>query len=157
MASIDNFWVVVQMFGLAIFFIVLGVTWSTFVSVDIWDESSVGVEIQNNGQRLADNFDMLVVLGYFALHLGVLAFAFFLRSHPIVYVAGIVLIAILALLAAPLSNAYEDIIADDALSATASTFSMTNFIMSNLPRFEIVFGIITLIVMLGLARSEGFV
>ncbi len=158
MASVDNLFAVVTFFGLAIFFVVMGVAWNSFASLDdeLWDQSSIGQNIKSNGQGAVDTFDVIFIIVYFGIHLGILVTAYLLRSHPVIYIAAIFLITILALLAAPLSNAYDDIAAETALSESADDLSMTHYIMTNLPRLEVIWGFLTAIVLFGFARAEGF-
>lgn len=156
-ATVDNFFVVVTFFALAIFFIVLMVFWNQVSTIDIWDQSSVGPQIRGHAQDAYNTFDFILVIVYFGLHLGILLTAYFLRTHPFMYVIGIILLAILALIAAPLSNAYQDFIVDTEISAAANDIPITNNVMRNLPLYEIIFGLISLIVLYGFARGEGFV
>lgn len=156
-ASLDNFWVAISFFGLAIFFIAIMLFWNAVNGMDIFSQSSVGPQIQNNAQNAVNQFDFMILMAYFGLHLGILVFAYLLRTHPVVYVAGIILVAFLALIAAPLSNAYEDIKEDTEISTVSGDIPRTNHILSNLPKYEIIWGIVTLVVMFGFARMEGFV
>lgn len=160
-ASLDNIFTVVTVFAIAILFITGIVLWNNIAGDDldtaIWSQSSVGGEIKGNAQSAYDNFDGVFVLLFFSLHLGVIILAFALRTHPIIYVAGILIIAILAILSAPLSNAWEDSTNTTAFSTASNSLPMTDYIMSNLPFVEVIFGFITLVVLAGLARSEGIV
>lgn len=157
MASVDNFWVVVSFFGLIILFITLIVAWNLFAGVtELWD-SSIGANIKADGQAAVNQFDFILVMAWLGLHLGVLAFAYFLRTHPIVYVIAIILVAVLAIVSAPISNAYSDLILEPDLSTAAASIPKTNYIMLNLPKFEVIWAIITAVVMFGLARTENYV
>ena len=73
------------------------------------------------------------------------------------YIAGILLIAMLTLLAGPISNAYEDIETNDAFTTASASLSTTSYLMSKLPFIEVIFGFITIVILAGLARSEGFI
>jgi len=158
-ATIDNLWMVVVFFGLAIFFIALTIFWNELSSqaTDLWTGSSQGARIQTNMQNAANQFDFMVFIVWIGFHLGILATAYLLRTHPVIYIVAILITALLALIAAPLSNAYEDIRAEADLTTAADSMTMTNFVLDNYPQFEIIWALITMVVMLGLARSEGFV
>lgn len=157
-ASIDNIWTSIVCFGLAIFFLALMVAWNVFNTEldDVWTGSSVGPGIKNNAQQAVNQFDWIFAMVWVGFHLGILVTSFLLRTHPVMYIVSLILIAILALIAAPLSNAYEDIIADSDLATAATSLPMTNYILDNLPKLEIIWGFVTAIVLLGLARTEGF-
>lgn len=157
MASVDNFWAMISWFGLALLFITLIVFWNAVASMSFWSESTTALKIKDDGQQAVDNFDFMLVMAWFGLHLGIIVLAYLLRTHPVVYVAGIILTAILVMVAAPISNAWEDITADSDLSTAASSIPKANYIMHKLPLFEAVWAVLTLIIMFGFARSEGLV
>jgi len=151
--------VIISFFALAIFFFSVSLFWNGIVDLndDLWDQSSVGSTIKDNAQNAVDTFDYILLMVYIGLHLGVLALAFLLRTHPVVYVASIILVALLALVAAPLSNAYEDLKDNEDIITVSVDYPITNFILEQLPKFEVIWGFITAIVLFGLARNEGFV
>jgi len=161
MASIDNIFVIVSVFGLALVFLVALVMWNSLVTdpVDemIWQHNPTSQAIQDSGQSVYNSLDLWFVLIFFFLHLGILLLAWALRTHPIIYVAGIFLIVIATLLSAPLSNAWEELENNPTLSATVATMPKTNLLMNKLPVIEVVVGFFTLVVMAGLARTEGFI
>lgn len=135
------------------------VLWNTLGATDIFTAgaSSRAVEIKNNMDNAADNFDFMLICAYFGLHLGILALAYLLRTHPVIYVAAILLTAVLALVAAPISNAYGDITAETDLSSAAADLPKTNHILNNLVLYEIVWAFATIIIMFGMAKNEGII
>lgn len=160
MATMDNFFVMVKFFAFVIFLLTIFVVWNAFsgdsgIESNIWQGSSVGPAIKNNAQVAFDNWDWITVLVYFGLHIGILVLAFLLRTHPVVYVAGIILIVILVMIAAPLSNAYVDSLDNDDFSVAVTSIPKTDFIMRHFPLFEMIWGFITLIIFAGLAKTEG--
>lgn len=158
-ASVDNFFAMITFFGLALFFIAVMLFWNGISDAtnELWTGSSEGLTIRGHAQDAVDRFDFILVIVYFGIHLGILVMAFLLRSHPVIYVAAILLIGILALVAAPISNAYEDITADSEVSIVSADIPMTNHILSKLPLYEIVWGLVTAVVLFGFARYEGLV
>lgn len=159
MASVDNIFAAVTYFALAIFFIVMIVFWNNIAGFgsEFWDISPTSAQVREETQNLVNNFDFILLMAYLGLHLGILVLVFLLRTHPVVYVVALILTAILATIAAPISNAYVEISDDTALSSAAQELSINNYILRNLPKFEVVWGFATIIILLGLARSEGFV
>jgi len=158
-ATIDNFYAMAQMFGLAIFLLLMWYFWSVLTTpamdVAIWDQSSIGPGVRNNGLAVMNGLDMLFLMGYFGLHIGVIILAFLLRSHPVVYVAGIFLIVILVLVAVPLSNAWEDIVTDSTFVSSVTQLPKTNFLMRQLPTFELVWGFLTLVCLAAMSRGDA--
>lgn len=96
-------------------------------------------------------------MAYFGMHLGVIVLAFLLKSHPVVYVAGIFIIAILVMIAAPLSNAWEDVAAEEIFDDSIIELPKTDYIMNHLPVFEVIFAFITLVAFAGFARMEDYI
>lgn len=158
-ASIDNIFAAILMFGMAIFFITMALFWNVMNDQvdDFWDRNPSTTQIQNNAQALSEQFDFIFITIWVGIHLGILTTAFLLRSHPVIYVASLFIIAILAMIAAPVSNAYVDLNTETEISTAMDELVMTNFIMENLPKLEIIWGFVTAVVMFGLARLEGFV
>jgi len=156
MATIDNLWAAVSFFGLAIFFIAVMVAWSNLntLNAELWDQSSIGQDIRASADRAVSHFDFILMMAYFGIHLGVLVLAYFLRSHPVIFVAGIAISIVLALVAAPLSNAYEDFRSNTDVAAVTDDIPLTNNVLQNLPKYEVVWGFITLIFLLGFTRID---
>ena len=159
MASIDNVWNAVIFFGLAIFFLALMIGWTAINTglTDVWTGSSIGTQVQTNAQNAVNQFDFMLILVWVGLHLGILVTAFLLRTHPVIYIVAILITVIIAVIAAPLSNAYDDLKDDAELSSAIDSLPKTTFILDNFPKLEIIWSLITIIVMFGLAKMEGFV
>ena len=161
-SSLDSFFVAISFFGVAIFLLIANIVWSSLTTDDLntefWGKTDVGNSSKANAQSAYDNLDNLGMIVYFALHLGILVTAFLLRTHPIVFVAAILLTAILAIVSAPLSNAYETTINSNTdFTAAHADLPMVGFIMFNLPKFEIIWAFITAIVMFGIAKGESYI
>ena len=84
MATVDNFWIIVSWFGLAIFFLAMLLFWGGISDAgnDLWD-STEGEGIRSNAQSAINTFDFILVIVYVGLHLGILATAYLLRTHPV--------------------------------------------------------------------------
>jgi len=159
MASIDNIFAMVSFFALVIFMLALLLFWNAVTPLDddLWSQSSVGPKIKNNGQNLINTIDYIMIFVWFGLHLGIIVLAYLLRTHPVVYVASIIIMAVLVMVAVPLSNAYEDIILDSEISVAAGDIPRTNFIINQLPRFELIWCFVTALALFAFARTEGLV
>lgn len=157
-SGIDNLWVAVVFFSLAIFFLVLMVMWNAFSTEmdDVWTGSSKGPIIKNNAQNAVNQFDWIMVVVWVGLHLGILGTAYLLKTHPIIYVVSLLLIGLLALITAPLANAWDEMTDEPELSSAADSFPKLNYILENYPKLEIIWAIVTVIVMFALARNQGF-
>jgi hypothetical protein len=158
-ASLDNIWAAVIFFGLAIFFLALMLCWQVLrdQATILWTGSSIGNDIRINMDNAVNQFDWILVMFWIAIHLGILITAYLLRTHPVIYVIAIIITALIALLAAPLSNAWNDLSDDGELISAAAEYPKADFILDNLPKFEIIWCFITIIVMFGLAKTQGFI
>lgn len=156
-STADNFYAVAVIFGLAVFFLVVSVFWTSITDqqmVDnIWSKTTVGTNAQNRGQAVYDNLDNYFMLVYIGLHLGILVLAYFLRVLPVVFVGFVLLSIILTVIAAPLSNAYEQIIQDTTFATAAASTPMMNNVLALFPLYEFLWGIITGILMIGTGRE----
>lgn len=158
---LDNLYLSATFFGIAIFLIAVLIFWKSVstpaMETEFWGLSSIGLNILAEGNRAYAGLDNIFILAYFGIHLGVLVLAFMLRSHPIIYVPGILVAAILVLVAAPLSNAYEEFSAEPDFASAVNDLPKTDYIMKHYPTFEVVWAFLTIIVMAGLAKNEGFI
>ena len=154
MATLDNIYTAVSFFGLALFFLVLMVSWNAIANDanTLWEGSSIGEGIKSDAQGAVNQFDYILFFVYFAFHIGVIITGFLLKTHPFVFVGSIFIIVLLALLAVPLSNAWEDMATNDDLTTSLSSMPKVNFIMMNLPKFEIIWGFLTAIIIFGFSR-----
>jgi len=156
-ATVDNIFWSVTFFGLAIFFITIMIFWNAVNEGmdDVWTGSSVGTGIKNNAQAAVNQFDWILAIVWVGFHLGILVTAYLLRTHPVVYIAAILIIALLTLISAPLSNAYGDLQEDSEMTTAMSSFPMTNFILQHFPKLEVIWGFLTAIIMFAMAKNGG--
>lgn len=158
-STFDNFYIAISFWAFALCMLMALFVWNQLTTpeleADIWDKTSVGQTAQENAQRAYDNLDWIIVTAYFGIHLGVIVMAFLLRSHPFVYVAVILLTAVFCIVAAPLSNVWEELTLGD-FSSVVGSIPLTNWIMLKFPLLEAVWAIMTGIVLAGTARMEGY-
>lgn len=161
-STFDNIYIAVSFFAFALFLLAALVFWNALtgddINEDFWEQTEVGTGARDSANVVYRNLDTIATLAYFALHLGLLLMAFFLKSHPFVYVAGIFIILVTVLLAAPLSNAFDTAVnSNEDLVTAASDLPKVSFIMGHFPLLEMIWGFITAIVLYGLAKSEDFI
>ena len=160
-ATLDNILLLTKMFGFALFILIMYLIWNELTSDELneqlWDVTKEGSSIRDNTTVAINNMDWIFLVAYFSMHVGIIVLAFFLRSHPVVYVAGIFIIIILIMVSAPLSNVWEETIQESTFIESAASMPKTNFIMGKLPIFETVFAFLTLIAFAAFARSEQYI
>ena len=162
MSLTDNFFVTIEFFGVALFLLMALVFWNALTSdsldKDLWEQTTVGTTARDNAQQAYNNLDNIGVIVYFGLHLGILVMSFLLRSHHFLYVAVILLTAILMLIAAPLSNAWNEVkVSSPELTTASADLIKVNFIMNKLPLWELIWAFLNGIILTGLAKSEEII
>jgi len=160
MSSVDNLYGMVQFFALAIVMVAVLVIWASVFDDEnledtVFSQTTAGSSAKSNVDSFFGKTDNILFFGYFAIHLGILVLAFMLRTHPILYLAGFLIILVMLLISPVLSNVWNDVIASDALSSASADVPKTDWIMDHLPLWELVWGILTAIITFGLARYEG--
>jgi len=78
--------------------------------------------------------------------LGLFITAWFMPTHPIMVAPFIILLVIAIIVGVAMSNAYEKLYEQDALTDMASHQTSIDFIMSKLPYMAAIIGVITLII-----------
>ena len=101
------------------------------------DAKAVSSNVQENYSPLFDNI-FVIVLGLFWLLL--LVSAFMIDTHPIFFFVMIFLLVVVFIVGMALSNAYSEVAEDTDISADASAFTKTIWVMDNLLIIMIVMG-----------------
>jgi len=159
-ASIDNLWIAVSFFAFAISVFLGLFVWNVIstgtVDTDIFQQTTVGINSKQSAQDFYDGIDNWIIMIYIFIHLGIIITAFLLRSHPIMYVVGIFLIIILVYITVPLTDAWNQVYTEDDFSDIKNDIYKTNILMNNYTKIEVIWAFITLVILAGLAKSEGF-
>jgi len=159
MASVDNLYAVVAVFFVAVSFFAIAIMWNAItdsdLATDLFDRTSVGSNAKAEGESIISNLGGLFLIIYFGIHIGILVLAFALPSRPIVYVVGLIILLILVMVAAPLSNAYETLAnnPDSLIVQAKADVGLMHDVMLNLPVWEIIFGFIVLLIIAGMGRE----
>lgn len=96
--------------------------------------------------------DQLSILGFliiFGFAMATLITAYFSRQHPIIMFVYFMILVILIIFSIYVSNSYEDLLNNEILGSTLTSFSVGNHIMLHLPLWIGVIGFIGIFLMLG--------
>ena len=139
---ISLFFVLVVLFGVAIFAVILYNAYDENIKDNLNDAltSSTPVDANANVTKVLDQtsggismlnplFPLLLV-GLFGFGL---VMALMGRSHPAFLFIGLIILAVSIILAVVFSNSYEAITSHASFTNTAAEFGVINLIMSNLP------------------------
>ena len=110
-------------------------------------------QLQSSVDAYPSTFDGIVVFVLVGLWILCLIFAYNAGSNPVLGVFAFLIIAALAVVGAILSNAWEDISEDSAMSSFASDFPMSSYILNHYVVVVLVVGFSSF--MVGLSRG-GF-
>lgn len=106
-------------------------------------------DLHSRYPALFDGAFMFLLVG---LWIAAIIFSFMIDTHPVFLIFTLILIAIIMVIGANLSNTYETLINDDGFSAAASNFPMTNFVFSHLVETICVIGFSILFALFGKTR-----
>lgn len=153
-ASADSWYVVILFFMMAVFILIFGVVWVAFSNVDvIWSQAQHGATIKANGQAFVDTWDSFLLMAYIGLHLVIIASAFLLRTHPVLFLLGMFFSLILLMISPILSNQYAILVKDAVFASVAGNYPATGFIMAHLPFLELVWVVLILVLTYGWASG----
>lgn len=157
--SIEN---LVMFCVIAIMVFILAFAWITIkndtnIESTLFSQTAAGTAAKTNMNTFVSKLDTTLLMGWFALHLGVIFLAFIFRSHPIFYILAIFIALILIWLAPFLSNLWETVVDQNGFEATKAEFPKVSLIMQRLPLLEVIWAFITSGVMFGLSRYEGLI
>ncbi len=135
------FFVIVVLFAITIFILVLSKAYTEIkgplnegLSASLPNDSSVNVsKTLDQTNSTITSFDKLlpfILIGLFAF---VLISAGFIMDHPIMLFVGIIIIAVLIVLAVVYSNVYHSIASSSEFSSTDSNFPIQSKFMQYLP------------------------
>jgi hypothetical protein len=155
MGSVDNLWVMVSFFAIAIIVIMSAVFWNlvTTQTSELFDNPT-GQQVLSNTNNAVNLFDFILFLGYIGVHLGIIITSFFLKSHPVGLILVIFLMVILVIVAVPISNTYSDMVEETVFDNVNSDFPITHNILLYLPILEVVWSVLNGIILYGFSSSE---
>lgn len=151
-AILDTLMVMVVIFAFSIISMVVFKAFSE-INTDIQADDELSNETKEISGTLHDRFpslfDGLFIFIFVMLWIVVIVASFNIDSHPIFMVVSVILLAIVLLLGAMISNTYDDIVGDDDFSSSTTEFPMSNFVLSHLVQFILGIGTTIIIVLYG--------
>lgn len=141
-------------FGTLIGFVVIALIWNSLAGASgLWTAGSHSTQLQNAGNNYVGSLDFVFLMLYFATHLFVILLLYLLRSHPAMIIVAFFFMILLVILGAALSNAWDSFKTSPSLAPHVASFPIGDYILSKLPLLEFLWGLLTIIVGYGFARS----
>lgn len=96
--------------------------------------------------KMYDLFFPMVMIG---LTIGTIILAFYIRTHPALFIAFIIILMVTVLVSAVLSNIFEDFSNETSFETVRGYYPVMNYLMGNLPIIILIIGFIVAIVLFG--------
>jgi len=161
---ISLFFVLVVLFGVAIFAVILYNAYNDNIKDNLNDAltSSTPVDASANVtqvlEQTSSGINMLNPL-FPLLLVGLSGFGLFMalmgRSHPAFFFVGVVILAVAIILAVVFSNTYESITSNTNFADTTSEFGVMSFVMENLPLVIFILFIAISIILYGVRGTSS--
>lgn len=124
---------------------------------DIQDDDDIAQVAKDDLNGLTTNYpqfmDNAFVLMLALLWVALIVTAFLVDSHPVFFIITVVLLVFVFIVAMIISNAYQDVRAEEELVDASSGFPMTNWVFDNLLVIVIAMGFTSAIALYAKARQ----
>ena len=146
--------IVFVILGTIMFGLLIGLKiYNEFTDNDIWSETDAGQAAKTGaeGAISAVNYGMVFLM--VGLILSRVCSAFFINAHPVFFIASLLMLIIVLVVAGPLSNAFMGMAGSDSLSSEADTLAVSTHIVGNLPVIAVVAGFLIIIALYAKPRG----
>lgn len=120
-----------------------------------WPTTTVGNSTKVATESTFDVLDYGLVFLAVGLIATIVIAAFFINVHPIFFIVSIVVLAIVVMVSAPLSNAFMGFATSDAVSSHADEYSAATHAVGAIPIFAVVGGILIIIALYAKPGGRG--
>lgn len=117
-------------------------------------EQQPALEVFEGIHKSIDKMDYLIFGVFLALMFGMLISSWFTAGHPILVFIYIIVIIIAVVFGAILSNTWETATQSSVFGDTIAKFPITNNLLLNLPLYNLVIGVLGLVIMFAKTKSE---
>ena len=161
---ISLFFVLVVLFGVAIFAIILYNAYDDNIKDNLNNALTSSTPVDENanvtkilsqtsgGINMLNPLFPLLLIGLFGFGL---VTALMGKSHPVFFFIGFIILAVAIILAVVFSNVYEGITDNENFVDSASEFGVISLIMDNLPLFIFLLFIVISVVLYGLNKNAS--
>lgn len=154
--QIDILFLILMMFGLAMI-VVVGLLMFRPI-VDQLQEQNPGLLVANNTKEqlplLFTNFNIMFVVIFIFGVLAAMIAAFFIPTHPVIFVVSLILLILFTLFAGMFSNVYEAFADDPAVASEIDNFGLHRIFFDRLPFFMFIAMLLVVIVSYAKTRDS---
>ena len=107
------------------------------------------------GQNTLKVFDQAFLFLTFMIILGTAIAAFFVRTHPVFFIVGLILTVIMVFIGAILTNIFYELVSSPALTSSAEAMSGMTQLILYLPTIILVAALLIFVALYAKGRSEA--
>lgn len=152
---------VVMIFFVAISLIVVFISYdeisNSFNAINATIGSDNAARFEEGKDRFPTTWDYTFLTVFIGVMIGVLIISYFLASNPVFFFVFMFIVIVFGGFAGYLSNAFEQIVSDSVLGASAANFPIMSFIMNNYLLFVVATIMLMLIVFYAKPQDGGFI
>lgn len=139
---LDWFYIIAVMFLVSIAIIVVMMTMNKINLSGVFTGTPEAQEAFDSAQTTILGFDNAILFILVGLSIFVLVSSYFVWNHPAFFIVGFILLCIAVTVGAIGSNVYEELIESPSITETATNFPKLNFIMTYLPLYIAIMGVL---------------
>jgi len=157
---LDIMYVMILLFVFAVSTIIAFTVWENYKgatnsSSNINLSTPTFDHVEGKMDIVMNNFDYIFAFIMTGLIIMLVVSTFFLKSHPAFFWITLLFLIIVLVIAGVLSNAFEEVGANENLQAGYDNFPIIKFVMEKLPTFMLFIGAIVIISLYAKSRQEG--
>lgn len=126
------------------------------VNITAINHTDAAVDALQSTKTASNRIDYLTLALFIGLTLGIIITGFLIGGHPIFMAIYFIVVVIGVVLSAVLSNVWESFTGASIFGNTITSFPISNHLLSNLPLYVAVVGIIGIIVMFAKPQEVGY-
>lgn len=157
----DVFFIVIMVFIIALLLPVFNIVMDSLNDVlqDVDMKEVDDTKSKEQSEQLTSGFtstsDFIFASIYFAFFLGAVILSYFLNTHPIFIIGGIIILILLVWLSMSFSNVWMDVTSEGVMSEEVNkNFPMTSFIMNWFAELNI--GLIVIVLLVLYQKNTGY-
>jgi len=105
--------------------------------------------------KMTNTLDYIIFIMFIGFFIGLIITSYLFQSHPVFYIIWLIVGTIFIIVAAVLSNVYEEIEAVPKLNETVTKFPMTNIMFDYLPIWITVMIFVSIAIIYAKTRTPG--
>lgn len=133
--SVESVFLVVILFGIGITIVIANMV-NKDINAELQNDTSMQpvalADLQGSVTRFPQYMDNVVMLALILIWAVMLITSYFIDTHPVFFVVGLLLLLFLIGAVITVSNTYEDFITDSDVASFALDFPKTNYIMQHM-------------------------